>query len=101
MMAVPIGLIVNELVENALKYAFPDDRAGLITVTFDLDEVGRLHLAVADDGIGFDPASARKGGGTRLVRSLVQQLHGQLERSGPPGTAYDIRFTAEPSGSVR
>ncbi len=101
MMAVPIGLIVNELVENALKYAFPYDRAGVITVAFDLDALGKLHLAVADDGIGFDPASSRKGGGTRLVRSLVQQLHGQLERSGPPGTAYDIRFAAEPSGSAR
>lgn len=82
--------------ENALKYAFPDDRAGLITVTFGLDELDKLHLAVADDGIGFDPASSRKGGGARLVRSLVQQLHGQIERSGPPGTAYNIRFPVAP-----
>ncbi|PXA95544.1 hypothetical protein DMC25_00585 [Caulobacter sp. D4A] len=101
MAAVPIGLIVNELVENALKYAFPDDRAGVITVAFDRDGLGKLHLAVADDGVGFDPASSRKGGGTRLVHSLVQQLHGELERSGPPGTAYDIRFPSEPLGSMR
>jgi len=101
MVAVPIGLIVNELVENALKYAFPDDQAGVITVAFDRDGLGKLHLAVADDGVGFDPASSRKGGGTRLVRSLVQQLHGDLERSGPPGTAYDIRFPSEPLGYMR
>nr|WP_232793151.1 histidine kinase dimerization/phosphoacceptor domain -containing protein [Caulobacter hibisci] len=82
--AVPIGLVINELVENALKYAFPDDRAGDIRVIFGVDQ-DNLVLSVRDDGMGSDPA-ARPGGGTRIVGSLVQQLGGVIRRQGPPGT---------------
>lgn len=89
--AVPLGLIVNELVENSLKHAFPDDRAGEIEVVF-AREANGYRLAVGDDGIGFDPATSRKGGGSRLVRSLAQQLGGRLEQSGPPGARYEIRM---------
>jgi len=85
MQAVPIGLVINELVENALKHAFPNERAGDICVSFTLvDE--NLVLSVEDDGVGFDPAAIKTGGGTRIVGSLVQQLGGRLERSHPSGS---------------
>ncbi len=72
--AVALGLITNELVANALKHAFPDDRAGAIRVRL---EDSPLTLTVEDDGVG---CQAKPGGiGSRLVRLLVEQLKGTVE----------------------
>jgi chemotaxis protein methyltransferase CheR len=77
--AIPIGLIVNELVTNAVKYAFPGDTKGTVLVT--LKRVpGELRLTVADDGQGVDPRRADSGLGGRLVEGFAQQLGGQVER---------------------
>jgi PAS domain S-box-containing protein len=77
--AIPIGLIVNELVTNAVKYAFPGEATGTIIVT--LKRVpGALRLTVADDGQGLDPRRADSGLGGRLVDGFAQQLGGQVER---------------------
>ena len=69
--AVPIGLIVNELVTNSLKHAFPGDRAGTVQVILRQQET--LTLLVKDDGVGCSAATV-DGLGTRLVRLLGQQL---------------------------
>jgi chemotaxis protein methyltransferase CheR len=77
--AIPIGLIVNELVTNAVKYAFPGETKGTVLVT--LKRVpGTLRLTVADDGQGLDPRRADSGLGGRLVEGFAQQLGGQIER---------------------
>jgi PAS domain S-box-containing protein len=77
--AIPIGLIVNELVTNAVKYAFPGEAKGTVLVT--LKRVpGQLRLTVADDGQGIDPRRADSGLGGRLVDGFAQQLGGQVER---------------------
>jgi two-component sensor histidine kinase len=84
--AVPIGLIVNELITNAIKYAFPPNTKGMVLVTFKR-ESGTLRLTVSDDGRGFDPQHADSGLGGRLVEGFTQQLGGRLEReSGSKGT---------------
>jgi two-component sensor histidine kinase len=84
--ATSVGLIVNELVTNALKYAFPDDRAGIISVTLKRSP-GEMTLVIQDDGIGcMEPTDELSGGlGSRLVRSLVQQLGGQMTREAAGG----------------
>jgi chemotaxis protein methyltransferase CheR len=88
--AIPIGLIVNELVTNAVKYAFPPNTKGVVLVTFKRDP-GRLLLTVADDGKGFDPQRADSGLGGRLVEGFAQQLGGQIEReSGIKGTTVRL-----------
>jgi two-component system, sensor histidine kinase PdtaS len=75
--AVSLGLIINELVTNAIKHAFPDHRAGRIRVGF-VAEDARSRLSVEDDGVGFD--DWRNGGmGEDLVRGLSRQLEGDLE----------------------
>jgi chemotaxis protein methyltransferase CheR len=85
--AIPIGLIVNELVTNAVKYGFPGEAHGTVTVTLKRLP-GELRLTVADDGQGFDPRRADSGLGGRLVHAFAQQLGGQVEReSGSQGTA--------------
>jgi two-component sensor histidine kinase len=96
--AIPCGLIVNELVSNALKHAFPDHRAGVIRITLTIGDDDRFILTVADNGIGLseqfnldDSPSL----GLRLVSTLSKQLGAQLwsERSG--GTAFHISFARD------
>ncbi len=90
--AVPLGLIVNELVTNALKYAFPDGRSGTIRVDLESLRHGEAHLSVRDDGIGMGvprPGSS----GTELVRRLVQQVGGHLDREEmQQGTGFVVSF---------
>jgi two-component sensor histidine kinase len=96
--AVPVGLVVNELVENAIKYAFPADRPGAIEIRFECRQ-GRCVLTVADDGVGYDPQKARKGGGTRLIGAFAQQLGAEVDREGPPGTVVRLRFKLSIDGA--
>ena len=96
--AIPIGLIVNELVTNAIKYAFPPNTKGTVLVTFKR-EPGKLRLTVADDGKGVDPQRVDSGLGGRLVEGFAQQLGGQLERqSGSQGTTVHL-ILPSPEGS--
>ncbi|GAA0602384.1 hypothetical protein GCM10009416_45280 [Craurococcus roseus] len=94
--AIPLGLVATELISNTLKYAFPEDRAGTVSVGF-RREGEEFVLSVADDGVGFDTAAAPKGTGLgrKLVRALVAQLHGRAEvLSGEArgGTLCTVRF---------
>jgi two-component sensor histidine kinase len=78
--AVPAGLIVNELVTNAFKYAFEEGQKGLIRVVFTMDsETGEACITVEDNGKGM--GSPREGGlGLTLIDALTQQLAGRVER---------------------
>ena len=94
--AVPVGLIINELLTNALKYAFPEERAGSVSVQFAREDE-QFCLKVTDDGIGIasDRPAHGSGLGQRLVRSMVSQLEGSYEiqpDSGAPGTVATVRF---------
>ncbi|MGO8677866.1 MAG: PAS domain S-box protein [Limisphaerales bacterium] len=93
--AIPCGLIVNELISNAYKHAFPDERAGLITVETRAESDDRLVLSVADDGVGL-PAGSDAGRadsmGMELVRGLAAQLDAALEIKSPPGTRVQVVF---------
>jgi two-component sensor histidine kinase len=92
--AIPLGLIVNELVTNAVKYAFPIETTGTVSVTLKRDS-GILRLTVADDGRGIDPHRSDSGVGGRLVEIFAQQLGGELKReSGDEGTI--VRLTLAP-----
>ena len=84
--AISVGLIVNELVQNAIKYAFPGERPGTIQVT--LRRMGdEAHLTIADDGIGNAPRSTGSSGlGQRLagvVRAAAGRQLGGPDRKGP------------------
>ena len=76
--AVSIGLIVNELVTNAFKYAFPEQRGGTVRVSLIKQSEG-IELVIEDDGVGCPP-SPSQGMGSRLVRLLAAQMEGKLTR---------------------
>ena len=73
--AISVGLIVNELVTNALKHAFPDDRGGAVTVA--LQHTPALSIVVEDNGVGL-PAVRQDQMGSRLIRLLAEHLGGKL-----------------------
>jgi len=93
--AVPFGLILNELVSNALKYAFPEGRKGTVRIELRARQNGEVALSVSDDGVGL-PAEVdfrdAKTLGLHLVRMLAWQLQGSLEREDGPGTKFVIAF---------
>ena len=93
--AIPCGLIVNELVVNAFKHAFPDRAAGTVRVLAAL-EGRQAVLQVGDDGVGlpvgFDPASVRSMG-YQLIYMLAQQVGARVDVLSGPGTC--LRFTFE------
>ncbi|HEV2623025.1 MAG TPA: histidine kinase dimerization/phosphoacceptor domain -containing protein [Frateuria sp.] len=81
--AISVGLIANELVTNAFKYAFPGERGGTVTISLDLGDDGAVVLVVEDDGVGLPP-SQMEGLGSRLVRLLASHLGGTVEREPVP-----------------
>lgn len=93
--AIPCGLILNELVSNALKHAFPSDRTGEICVGFHADHDGQFTLTVWDDGVGmpadFDLQSTDSLG-LQLVNTLVDQLAGTILLDTSHGTEFRITF---------
>jgi PAS domain S-box-containing protein len=95
-MAIPCGLIINELLSNCLKYAFPDE-PGEIAVSLRKDGT-RYILTVRDDGIGFpedldihDTDSL----GLEIVESQVDKLDGTIQLTRSPGTTFEISFVAQ------
>lgn len=97
--AIPCGLIINELISNALKYAFPENaerhRQGQIHVEFGADADYNITLAVSDDGIGLPETfdlSQTNSLGLQLVQDFVAQLKGTLKVNCASGTTFAITF---------
>ncbi|MFH0823658.1 MAG: histidine kinase dimerization/phosphoacceptor domain -containing protein [Pseudomonadota bacterium] len=93
--AITLGLIINELVTNSLKHAFPGGRAGRIVVALKLAGEGTLELRVSDDGIGLSRAIEVKSAktlGLGLVKIFANQLRGRLDVQRDHGTDFILRF---------
>jgi two-component sensor histidine kinase len=95
--AIPCGLIVNELVSNAFKYAFPEGHPLPHEITIKLSEISpnKLVLCIFDNGVGLPPGidlTRAKTLGLRLVNNLVRQIKGQIQIHRNGGTRLDITF---------
>ena len=93
--AVPLGLIVNELVSNALKHAFPDGRSGEVRIRVWLPEKDQVCLSVQDNGIGFpQEIDIRRSPslGLTIITTLVEQLRGQIDLRQQDGTCFEFYF---------
>jgi PAS domain S-box-containing protein len=94
--AIPCGLIINELVSNALKYAFPDRRTGTIRVALHADRDRHFTMIVEDNGVGFSlefDLNKVKSLGFQLVNVLAKQLKGSLEIDQTNGSKFQVRFS--------
>ena len=96
--AVPLGIVVTELVTNAVKYAFPAPRSGTILAEGRRVAPDRIEVVIHDDGVGF--STMREGSlGYGLVRSLVGQIGGEMDMTTDPGLKVTISFPNPSSGS--
>lgn len=91
----PIGLILTEVLSNALKYAFRERSAGRIVVSLKATTPGKAVLRVTDNGKGFDPQKPSEGMGRRLIAGLVTQIGGITTISGDEGTDFTLEFSTQ------
>lgn len=90
--AIPLGLIINEIVCNALKHAFPEDMEGQIQIAIQKKESNLFELVIGDNGIGTTATKKSNSIGLELVSLLVMQLRGKIEKINQIGTYYSIQF---------
>ena len=93
--AIPFGLIINELLNNSLRHAFPADRKGEIQIKLHPIDHGKYELVVSDDGVGFPEdldIRATHSLGMQLVNTLVEQVGGTIELHRGKGTKFKISF---------
>ena len=95
--AMPCGLIVDELLSNSLKYAFPEGRKGVLSISLHRLGDGRVDLSVGDDGVGLPPGSdirSMSSMGMELVKSLAEQLGATIDSRAAKGTNFTFTFRA-------
>jgi len=92
--AIPLGLIVNELLTNALKYAFPDGKKGILKIRLKRTNNETIVLEVTDNGIGQVRSDIYEGTGfgTLLIKLLIKQLDGKIEYQSIIGTSVRLEF---------
>jgi two-component sensor histidine kinase len=92
----PLGLLINELLTNALKHAFPGERSGRIDICLKTKDTQQLVLTVSDNGIGIPPDLDHMNTismGLQLVVTLVEQLEGTIELNRDQGTEFRVTFS--------
>ena len=93
--AIPLGLIINEIITNSYKYAFNENKESLLSISINKQDNANFKLVIKDNGPGissdFDIKKA-KSLGLRLVNRLVKQLHGTLSLSNENGARFEILF---------
>lgn len=98
--AIPLGLIVNELISHSIRHSFPDNMQGNIHVTLHLSDADNVVLTIEDDGIGMSEGFNLQSPNTislSLARDLVSQLDGDLKYINSKGTSFTIRFKKDRS----
>ncbi|MBL8399055.1 MAG: response regulator [Candidatus Accumulibacter sp.] len=102
--AIPCGLIVNELVTNAFKHAFPDGRKGKVVVELSENDDKRICLTISDNGVGLPAGFSPQRGktlGWQLMAGLVNQIEGDLQVLPGPGTRIELTFQAQHAEAKR
>ncbi|RLC52650.1 MAG: hypothetical protein DRI23_02230, partial [Candidatus Cloacimonadota bacterium] len=93
--SIPCGLIINELITNSLKYAFPDGRKGIISISITKTKTEKLILEVKDNGIGLPKDFSMENIdslGLQLVTALSKQLHASIDINTDEGVCFTLEF---------
>ena len=90
--AVPLGLIINELITNTIKYAFPNNQNGTLTIKLEKQKDNNLHLVVSDNGVGKSGITQGTGFGGQLISLLTNQLNGTMTEEIKNGTTVIFDF---------
>lgn len=94
--AVPLGLLINEIITNALKYGLPDDQAGILSVKMKSLDSPNFLLEIGDNGLGYSgdfKSQKHNSLGLRLIQQLTIQLNGTIEKDlNKAGTHYVLQF---------
>ena len=90
--AVPLGLIINELITNSVKYAFPNNQNGTLTIKLEKQKDNILHLVVSDNGVGKSGIIQGTGFGGQLISLLTNQLNGTMTEENQNGTTVIFDF---------
>jgi len=93
--AIPLGLLVNELISNSLKHGFPTGRRGEVRVSLARTECDNIKLVVSDNGIGIKNVldlSKSDSFGLQLVKMLTEQIHGELKVESNEMTSFIVTF---------
>jgi two-component sensor histidine kinase len=97
--AVPLALLTTEVLTNSFKHAFPNQRAGNISVRIAREDEGMARLMIADDGVGQPERTTDREAtgsmGQTLIEAFTRQLGGELTVAGPPGSVTTLRFRLE------
>ena len=93
--ALPLGLIVNEVISNAAKHAFKDQKNPRIDIKLAWADDAHAELTVQDNGVGYSPSGDEKGMGSRLIKAFGQQLGGDYSYESTNGTLFRVRFPAK------
>lgn len=99
--AIPVSLMINELITNAIKYAFPEGEKGTVTVDIRESTPGFIELRVSDDGVGLPEGFIIEDAetlGMKLLQGLTEQIEGKLALSGEDGTVCTIVFPLHRGG---
>jgi two-component sensor histidine kinase len=96
--AVPLGLIVNELLTNTLKYAFPEGKKGTVRIQLKKTGENNLHLEVTDNGVGKSGIAKGTGFGEQLISLLTRQLAGSMREEVKNGTTIYFDFNLAKAG---
>jgi two-component sensor histidine kinase len=97
--AVPLGLILNEAITNSIKYAFPDDRSGIIAISFSHIDSHLCQLRISDNGVGIPQGVSNKKNGSlgmSLIAGLSEDLDGDLSITNNNGTIIEMSFMYDP-----
>lgn len=95
----PVALLVSEMLGNALRHAFPDERPGRVRVTVRRTATG-FELAVCDNGVGMASETAKTGFGLTVLQLMAQQLHGRLETTASqPGLSLSVSVPMDAAAS--
>jgi PAS domain S-box-containing protein len=100
--AIPLGLIINEIISNSIKYAFPENMTGEIRIKAERSSNGLCNLIISDNGIGIKKGLKKTNSmGINLIDIFVNQIHGNLDLDTSKGVTYKISFQVPSNKTLR